>query len=67
MEKELVKRNWPKALNRFFAASKLDAENNIRLKVNNKNNTVKKYFLIEITIKRIIPSIILIYMHEKLK
>lgn len=36
-----------------WAASKLFAENKIRLKVNDKNNTVKKYFFIEITINRI--------------
>lgn len=36
----------------FCAASKLLAENKIRLKVNNIKSTVKKYFFIEITIKR---------------
>ena len=34
-----------------WAATKLLAENKIRLKVNNKNITVKKYFFMEITIK----------------
>lgn len=51
----------------FLAASKLVAENKMRLKVNNKKRTVKKYFLIEITINRIIPSIILSIYVQVLK
>ena len=43
----------------FLAASKLLAENKIRVNVNNKNRTVKKYFFTEMTINRIISSILL--------
>lgn len=50
----------------FLAASRFDAENKIRLRVNSKKSTVKKYFLIEITMNRIISSIILgIYAEVK--
>lgn len=50
----------------FCAADKFDVENRIRLNVKSKNIIVKKYFLIEITINRIISSIILLYIHKKL-
>lgn len=53
--------------NPFLAASKLEAEKRIRLKVKIKNKTVKKYFRIEITINRILPSIIFLYMQVKYK
>lgn len=65
MEKALVKLSLPIKPIRFLAASKLEAEKRIRLKVNSKNKTVKKYFLIEITINRILPSILFhIYANE---